>query len=250
MTTAPPEPDELTDDRLLGGRLRFFQPRRGYRVAIDPVLLAAAVPVGAGERVLDAGAGTGAAALCLAARVPRARVVGLERDRALLAVARLNAAANAPAAPIELVEDDLLARPATDAFDHVMTNPPYHPRAAASAPATASGAAAHLAEFATAEWLGACLARLRPGGRLTVIHRAEALPEILAALHGKAGDLVVFPLWPNVEAPAAKRVIVAARKSARGPARIARGLVLHGPGGRRFTDAAEAVLRGGEGLHL
>ena|GEM_PF-4880497 len=54
---------------LLGGRVVCMQPVDGFRVAIDPVLLAAAVPAQAGERVLDAGTGTGAAALCLGARV-------------------------------------------------------------------------------------------------------------------------------------------------------------------------------------
>ena len=34
---------EFTEDALMGGRVRLLQPRRGYRVAVDAVLLAAAV---------------------------------------------------------------------------------------------------------------------------------------------------------------------------------------------------------------
>ncbi|MBF0393554.1 MAG: methyltransferase, partial [Alphaproteobacteria bacterium] len=60
----------FTDDTLLDGRVRLRQPTHGYRAAIDPVFLAAAVPAGAGQRVLDAGCGAGAALLCLCARVP------------------------------------------------------------------------------------------------------------------------------------------------------------------------------------
>ena len=37
----------VTDDSLLGGRVALRQPAEGYRVAIDPVLLAAAVPAAA-----------------------------------------------------------------------------------------------------------------------------------------------------------------------------------------------------------
>ncbi|MDX1737607.1 MAG: hypothetical protein R3261_05190, partial [Alphaproteobacteria bacterium] len=43
----------ITKDAFLGGKLNIFQPKRGYRAAMDPVLLAAAAPdVGSGK-VLD-----------------------------------------------------------------------------------------------------------------------------------------------------------------------------------------------------
>jgi tRNA1(Val) A37 N6-methylase TrmN6 len=242
----------LSQDRLLGGRLRFSQPLRGYRAAIDPVLLAAAAAAQAGEAVLDIGTGSGAAALCLAARVPSCIVVGLERDPELLAIARLNFAANGSAIRPQLVAGDLMAPPvelAGRAFDHVMTNPPYHAKGAATPPQTATCRAAHLAEVDLATWLQACLARLRPHGRLTLIHRADQLDVILAVLAGRAGDAIVFPLWPDAAAGSAKRVIIAARKTARGRPRLARGLVLHEPDGR-FTPATEAILRDGAPLPL
>src|SRR5690348_10207584 len=77
-------PLPVSDDALLGGRVKLLQPVEGYRVAIDPVLLAAAVPAGAGDSVLDLGCGVGAAALCLAARVPGCRVTGVEVQRELV----------------------------------------------------------------------------------------------------------------------------------------------------------------------
>ena len=116
---------ELSDDALLGGRLRLRQPRVGYRVAIDPVLLAAAVDARPGERILDAGAGTAAAALCLAERCPEVNVAGLERDPDLVRIGRINLAENPAGARVELQEGNLLARPYLGApFDQVMTNPP------------------------------------------------------------------------------------------------------------------------------
>src|SRR5262245_11299295 len=85
----------VTDDALLGGRVRLLQPARGFRTAVDAVLLAAAVPAVAGERVLDVGCGTGAAALCLLARLASAgltdvRAVGLELQEHLVDLARRN----------------------------------------------------------------------------------------------------------------------------------------------------------------
>src|SRR5687767_3440886 len=107
-----PDYADVSTDTLLGGRLRLFQPRRGYRVAIDPVLLAAAVAAEAGERVLDAGAGTGAASLCLAARVPGCAVTGVDRDLELLALATANARANGLESRIAFTVGDLAALPA------------------------------------------------------------------------------------------------------------------------------------------
>lgn len=244
----PPEA-ETSADTLLGGRVRLYQPRRGYRVAIDPVLLAAAVAAEPGERVLDAGAGSGAASLCLAARVPGCALVGLERDVELLELAGVNVRANGLATRVALIAGDLGAPPPELrelAFDRVMTNPPYYPAGSVSPPGSPTGRAASLATETVGDWLAACLARLRPRGRLTLIHRADRLDAILAALHGRAGAVAVLPLWPQVGMPA-RRVIVEARHGARGPLQLLPGLVLHEPDGR-YTAAASAILRDGAPL--
>lgn len=244
--------EALTDDRLLGGRVRFSQPAQGYRVAIDPVLLAAAVPAQPGERVLDAGAGTGAASLCLAARVPECRIVGIELQRALQRIARHNVTQNGLEARVEMIEGDLQRPPprlAAATFDHVMTNPPHHAAAGASPSPDQQRALAHAeSELDLAGWLAGCLRMLKQDGVLTLIHRADRLGDVLAALHGRAGDIVVFPLWPTV-GRGAKRILVQARKGARGPLCLAPGLVLHEPSGS-FTAKADEVLRHGHALDL
>ncbi len=73
---------------LLGGRLRHDQPPDGHRSGIEPVLLAAGVPAKPGEAVLEAGTGSGAALMCLAARVSRLAGLGLEIDPVRAEVAR------------------------------------------------------------------------------------------------------------------------------------------------------------------
>jgi len=74
-------------DQFLGGRLTVAQPKTGYRAGVDPVLLAASVPAGRGESVLELGCGVGVASLCLAARVPGLKITGVEiqPDAAILA---------------------------------------------------------------------------------------------------------------------------------------------------------------------
>jgi len=240
---------EVREDALLDGRVRLLQPAAGYRVAIDPVLLAAAVPADAGARVLDLGCGVGGAALCLLARCPDAAVTGLEVQRELAALAMENAGLNGCTDRFHVVRGDVLAPPLRGSFDHVMANPPHLPADRARAPATAGRLVANVEGAAKlADWVASALALVKPRGGVIFIHRADRLDALLAALHGRAGEIVVFPLWPAAGRDA-KRVLVRARREVRTPSRLAAGLVLHDAAGG-FTPAAEAVLRGGAGLTI
>lgn len=241
---------ETTDDTVLGGRVRLRQPRVGYRAAIDPVLLAAAVPAAAGDLVLDVGAGVGTAGLCLASRVPGCRVVGLEIQRALVQIAGDNVAANGFDDRITMVTGDLARPPprlAPASFAHVMANPPYLERERADpSPDPSTALATVEGEADLGQWLRFALLMVRSLGTVTVIHRADRLDAILAALHGRAGDIAVHPLWPASGRPA-RRVIVQARRDGHGPTRLSAGLVLHGSDGR-YSPEAEAMLRDGRKL--
>ena len=237
----------VTEDRLLDGRVRLLQAAGGYRVAIDPVFLAAAVPARAGQAVLDLGCGSGAAALCLLARVPGVAASGLESDPATAALARDNAAVNGVGDSFQVLEGEVLAPPPAlraARFDHVLINPPYLDPARSRLPEDADRRRSHgEATAGLMDWLDLGLRRLRDDGTLSVIHRAERLDEILAALTGRAGATVILPLWPGgAEAKPAKRIVVRARKGSRAPLSLHPGLVLHRPDGG-FTVPAEAVLR-------
>jgi tRNA1(Val) A37 N6-methylase TrmN6 len=242
----------LTEDSLLGGRVRLRQPATGARVAIDPVFLAAAVAAEPQQLVLDVGCGSGAAGLCLAARVPECRVTGLELQRELVRVAADNAALNGMAARVSVMAGDLLRPPprlSPGTFDHVMANPPYIERGRGSTSADPAKSAATIeGEADLGDWVRFALAMARGKGTVTFIHRADRLETLLGHLAGRAGEIVIFPLWPAVGQPAS-RVLVRGRKQVAAPARLLPGLTLHETGGR-FTGAAEAVLRGGAALEL
>jgi tRNA1(Val) A37 N6-methylase TrmN6 len=243
----------ISKDSLLGGRVTLLQPRQGYRVAIDPVLLAAAVPAKAGERVLDLGCGSGAAALVLAARVAGVAVVGLEREQALVRLARKSAEMSGLAERVEFITGDLLEPPAGIApggFDHVMANPPYLAAGEGNLPPNPGKRAATVEGRAVlAHWLAAALKMAKTGGTITVIHRFDRRGEVMQGLSAGAGGAVVFPLWPLKAGSAAKRVIVQATKGDTGATRTAAGMVLHRADGG-YTAAAEAVLREARALIL
>ena len=230
----------LTEDALLGGRVRLLQPARGYRVAVDAVLLASAVDAEPGERVLDLGAGVGAVGLCLVARLSGCHVVGIELQATLAALAERNANLNGMADRVRTVVHDLAKPLPADLgrFDHVVTNPPYLAAAVADPSPDPSKALATVESSADlARWLAVATAAVEPAGTLLIIHRSDRLEEIIGHL-GRLGwgDVTVKRL------PPAARVLVRARRADRPTRRDAPPLTLHRPGGS-YTDEAEAILR-------
>ena len=252
MSDGDPGSPSFTEDRLLGGRVRVRQPADGYRAAIDPIFLAAAVAVEPQQLVLDVGCGSGAAMLCLATRVAECRIVGLEMQRDLVRLAGDNAILNAMETRVSVMIGDLLHPPprlSPGSFDHVMANPPFNQRGRGTpTPIPGKADATIESDADLAAWVRFSFAMVRSKGTVTFIHRADRIDALLGELAGRAGEVVVFPLWAG-HGTDASRVLVRARKQIAAPARLASGLVLHEADGR-FTAAAEAILREARGLEL
>jgi tRNA1(Val) A37 N6-methylase TrmN6 len=229
---------DLSRDDFLGGRLSILQPLKGYRAGIDPVVLAAAVPARAGDSVLELGLGAGVASLCLGARVPGLSLVGLELQPDYADLARRNAAANGVA--LEVLEGDLRAMPAAlraRSFDHVLLNPPYYRRDAGTASQDGGRDTALAGETPLADWIDAATRRLAPGGILTLIQRADRLPDLVSALDDRLGGAELLPLQPRRDRPA-ERIILRAAKGRKGLFRLWPPLTIHRHD-RHETDAQD-----------
>lgn len=246
---------DITEDAILGGRVRLRQPARGYRVNVDTLLLAAALPVGEftdGARLVELGCGVGGALLSVAAMAPEpTRLVGIEREPTYAALAKENVALNGAEGRVEVIAADALD-PQLDLgrFDHVFFNPPYD-REGEGRPPGAGKRAAFLAERPLEDWIKLWSNRLRGDASLTLIHRAHRLTEILAALEGRLGGVVVYPVRASAGSPAS-RVIVRARKGSRAPLLLLGGLDLHSEAapGAKYTAEADAILRGEARIRL
>ena len=226
---------------LLGGRVRHDQLADGHRTGIEPVLLAASIPARPGDRVLEGGTGSGAGLLCLAARVGGISGVGIERDKALAALARANIAANG-FAPLTVLEADLAEARPDGLFDHAFANPPWHAAAGTPSPDARQEAARRGADGLFALWASRLAARLRHRGTLTIAIAAATLPAGLTALAAcGCGSPAVLPLWPRAGRPA-RLLLLRGIKGGRGPCVLLPGLVLHLPQGG-YTPQAEAILR-------
>lgn len=237
---------DVTEDRLLNGRVYLRQPARGYRAGMDAALLAAACDAGAGERVLEAGCGAGGALLAAAVRREETRLVGVERDSAAAALARENASANGLADRVEVIEGDVQAgfrALGLTPFDAVMANPPFFDDPNELRAPAPEKTGAWMADGGLAAWTGFLLKAVREGGTITIVHRADRLADILAQLSPKAGSFRIRPIQPYADEPA-KRVMVRAIKTGKAPLVLLPALVLHDRSGAKHTAQAEAILRG------
>ncbi|BCB20797.1 methyltransferase [Bosea sp. ANAM02] len=245
---------EIVEDRLLDGRLHLLQPRKGHRAGSDAILLAAALPALGQGALLDIGAGVGTVGLTVALIQPELRVTLLERDPELAALAVRNAGLNGMADRVTALAGDVTARAsvlsglglAAASFDAVAMNPPFYPPGGSRASPVPNRKAAHVAEGALAPWLRTARRLLRPGGHLALIHRGEALPEVLAGLETGFGAVAVRPVHAFADRPAI-RVIVTAVLNSRKPAALLPAFVINGPDGK-LTPASDAVHRGRERL--
>jgi tRNA1(Val) A37 N6-methylase TrmN6 len=224
---------DFTEDAFLGGQLRLRQPKSGHRAGHDAMLLAAATPAHHGDRVVDFGAGVGAAGLALAKRVAGINLVLVEIDPGLAGLARGNAAANAISA--EVIVLDVAA--AADAFaavglvpdsaDVILMNPPFNDASRHRASPDQSRKTAHVATAATLEsWIHASRRVLKSGGILSLIWRADGLVEVLAELNRGFGSLAILPVHSNSALPAI-RVLIRAVKGGKAPTQMHAALMLN-----------------------
>jgi tRNA1(Val) A37 N6-methylase TrmN6 len=224
---------EFTEDAFLEGQLRLRQPKSGHRAGHDAMLLAAATPARCGDRVVDFGAGVGAAGLAVARRVAGIELVLVEIDEALAGLARSNAASNAIPAEVAVLDVTSAAGAfaaaglAADSVDVVLMNPPFNDSARHRGSPDKARATAHVAPPATLEsWIHASRRILKSGGVLTLIWRADGIAEVLAALGRGFGSLIILPVHADAATPAI-RVLIRAVKGGKAPAQMQAALMLN-----------------------
>jgi tRNA1(Val) A37 N6-methylase TrmN6 len=241
-----------TEDAFLGGQLRLRQLKSGHRAGHDAMLLAASTPARRGDRVVDFGAGVGAAGLAVARRVAGLDLVLVEIDEELAKLARVNATANEIAAEIIVLDvasaaDTFAAAGlARDSADAVLMNPPFNDPARHRVSPDKAREVAHVATAATLQnWVHAARRILKSGGTLTLIWRADGIAEVLAALDRGFGSLSILPVHGDSKAPAI-RILIRATKGGKAPAQIHPALMLNDESGVPNKEVQEMLA----GKHL
>ncbi len=237
---------DYSEDYLLDKRIKVLQPINGYRASTDAVLLSAAViNVKKGDTILDVGSGTGAISLCLAERYKTrgVNITGLELQEELAELSNQSAKLNGfDFLHFELVDIFKNKLPRCS-FTHVISNPPYSDHDMPS-PYQGKSTAHNFKDVSLKDWISLMIKMIKPQGYFYMVNRAEALDDIIAAIHGKLGGIEVIPLYSK-NGQAAKRVIVRARKDSKAPLSIHSGIIIHQDNGE-YGETARKILRDGD----
>lgn len=257
MTQTPDAKQDMPviETTLLRGRVKLLQPKSGFHASLDTVFLAAAAAAKDRWQVLDMGCGVGSAGLCVTLRNKNIHLTGLDIQRDLVDLALQNAVLNEVAGRCRFFQGSLLTEKTIENnyFNSVLMNPPYQEGGTHTPSPSTIKAFAHGedASGATLEnWTKYAHSKLKNGGYLTVIHRADRLDDVLMALGKKRwfGSFVVYPLYPHAGEDA-RRVIVQARKERYAALKLKSGMIIHHANGQ-YTPEAEAVLSDGAAINM
>ncbi|MDP2838480.1 MAG: methyltransferase [Syntrophales bacterium] len=180
------DPTAETVDGILVGRLRVIQRKRGYRFSLDALLIAHFTDLRNGDDLIDLGTGSGIIALILAQRFHCGRVLGIEIQDELVAIAKRNVVLNGLAGRIEIRRGDVRC-PETfcgpQSFSAAVFNPPYRRlRSGRTNSDPEKAVARHEIEGTVADFLTAAVYALRPEGRLYAIYPVVRMVELIARM--------------------------------------------------------------------
>lgn len=238
-------------DEFLNRRIKVQQAEKGFRAGMDAVFLAAAVSdVKVGQDVLEVGCATGVALFCLHHRLRvKANYVGIDVQEDLVKMARNGNDLNKLEDKVHFIVEDIF-NPSDDfkqlKFDHILTNPPFYEKGSLTRSDNEQRVKSFEEKHDLKEWIEACRKKLKPKGEFTIIHQAERLPDIMAAMNRYFGRIEVFPLFTK-QGEVAKRVIVKGKIDHKGGAKLYPGMVLRDKHNESTKEENE-ILREGKGL--
>lgn len=227
--------EEETVDDLLGGAVRIFQKKNGYRFSLDALLLAHFVKLRKDDQVLDLGAGSGVIALILAKRGNCRRVVGLDVQEELVEMARRSSRFNHLDDRVVFLRGDVkdirtVMEP--ESFDVVVFNPPYRKLHSGRVnPHHGKAVARHEVSGSLGEFLAAARYVLKKGGRVFVIYPATRMTELLSRMRADRMEPKRLRLVHSQDASAAEFVLAEGGKDGGEELEVMAPLVIYDPDG-------------------
>lgn len=222
-------PNERID--AVNEHIRLIQQEQALAFGTDAFLLSAFVRPAPRERAVELGCGNGIVSLLVATRHRASRVVALELQPKIAALAKRNVALNGMEHLITVLEADVRRITPNDVdgeFGIVFANPPYmRTDSGFSSPHAAKQTARHETDGGIAEFAAAASRLLKYGGLFYSVYRPDRLASLFAALeqNGLSPKRMVF-VHDHENAPPSM-VLTEAKKGAKEGLTLLPPLLLH-----------------------
>ena len=241
---------EVSKNKILDGSISLFQPKKGFRVGIDSILLSSSIKKY--SNCIEFGTGSGVILIYLSKKFPNSNIIGVEKNIELIELAKKNLIENnINNTNTKVICNDLLdqafLKEYNNKFDRVIMNPPYFNLNKVIKSDNKLKASARY-ETNINQWFLAAYKKLKPKGYMNFVFRSENLDLILSKLYNSWGDIKVFPLWPKAKVKS-KLMIVQARKNVNSGVQILPGLILHNNDGS-YTDECNSILNNKSNIQL
>jgi tRNA1Val (adenine37-N6)-methyltransferase len=176
-----------TETTLDGIRdIKVYQHKQGYRFSVDALLLSSFVNVRHAENIADLGTGSGIIGLLLARKYPGAKVLLVELQESLYALAERNIVMNNMEEQVEVLLADIKALKETAQprfYDLVVSNPPFRkPATGCLSLGEERAVARHELRLEFADLAGAASHLLKARGRFSMIFHPERFLEVIDVL--------------------------------------------------------------------
>jgi tRNA1Val (adenine37-N6)-methyltransferase len=208
-----------TVDSILGGTLTLVQPRDGYRLSIDSILLGRFARLRRRDRVLDLGAGCGVISVMAAALWRPREVVAIEIQPELAAIAERNVTLNGLES-VRVINADLRTRRidglTAASFDLVLANPPYRAlRSGRESPNAGRRIARGESAATLAQFVGAAKRYAANGAKAAFVFNAARSAELLGCLAANMLEPKRIRFVHPYAGASATTILVEARKGGR-----------------------------------
>ncbi len=176
---------EVTVDSIKN--IKISQHKKGYRFTIDSLLLADFVNKKNVEKIADLGAGSGIIGILLAGKYSKSRVLLIEIQKELAALAMKNIELNALTERVEILGIDINDIPTSgikeNSFDLIVSNPPFRtPVSGRVSPLNEKAIARHEIMLSLSSMIKSAFYMLKGKGRASFIYSTSRFIEVLEEL--------------------------------------------------------------------
>ncbi len=246
---------DVSLDNFLDGRVKAYQPKKGFRAGIDSVLLAASVNPKS-TSILELGSGSGVVSCCILADLKHASSLLVEVEKDALNISKQNLIQNQFDQRAKVLELDVTAKGMSrfeaglqsDYYASTVANPPFFDGAVGTvSPDGARKTARHMLPNELDKWVKTAATSTAPKGEIIFIHTINAMPQLLNSFAQRFGNITVLPIAARV-GESATRLLIRGIKGSKAPLTLLSPLIVHNCKGQDYTPETEAIFRGNSRL--